>query len=320
MPLHRAKNEQPSKAWNFQPDLTQQAVPYYDWPPRPIKVLRRLLSAWSVWDVRIYVLALSAITWHFFSPSLIRCQQFAFDWIAQIWLRHFLLIALLAGGLHLYFYTFKKQAKVEKYDARELNHKPEIFHFKSQLLDNVLWVILSTVSFLTVFEVLTMWAYANGYIELIQFTQTPLLFLALFLLVPVWTGFHFYWQHRFFHLRPFYKMGHHWHHKNVNVGPWSGAAVHPFEALIWFSAVLVLWLIPSHPIHAIFLMQLQVITAITTHCGYEHLYVGKTVKFSLGDFFHQLHHRHYQYNYGTIAGPWDRLFGTYHDGRANKSE
>ena len=34
----------------------------------------------------------------------------------------------------------------------------------------------------------------------------------------------------------------------------------------------------------------------------------------MGDFFHQLHHRYFECNYGTIEMPWDRLFGTFHDG------
>ena len=34
----------------------------------------------------------------------------------------------------------------------------------------------------------------------------------------------------------------------------------------------------------------------------------------LGDFFHQLHHRYFECNYGTIEMPWDKWFGSFHDG------
>jgi sterol desaturase/sphingolipid hydroxylase (fatty acid hydroxylase superfamily) len=34
----------------------------------------------------------------------------------------------------------------------------------------------------------------------------------------------------------------------------------------------------------------------------------------LGDFFHQLHHRFYDCNYGSFETPWDQWFDTYHDG------
>ena len=35
-----------------------------------------------------------------------------------------------------------------------------------------------------------------------------------------------------------------------------------------------------------------------------------------GDFFHQLHHRYFECNYGTSEIPFDKWFGTYHDGSA----
>lgn len=33
-----------------------------------------------------------------------------------------------------------------------------------------------------------------------------------------------------------------------------------------------------------------------------------------GGFFHQLQHRYSECNYGTIEMPWDRVFGSFHDG------
>lgn len=35
-----------------------------------------------------------------------------------------------------------------------------------------------------------------------------------------------------------------------------------------------------------------------------------------GDFFHQLHHRYFECNYGTSEVPFDKWFGTFHDGSA----
>ncbi|MFK8076769.1 MAG: hypothetical protein AB8B84_09310 [Granulosicoccus sp.] len=32
------------------------------------------------------------------------------------------------------------------------------------------------------------------------------------------------------------------------------------------------------------------------------------------DFHHQLHHKYFECNYGTIEMPWDRWFGSVHDG------
>jgi len=35
---------------------------------------------------------------------------------------------------------------------------------------------------------------------------------------------------------------------------------------------------------------------------------------SLGDWYHQLHHQYFNFNYGNTTTPFDRLFGSWHDG------
>jgi sterol desaturase/sphingolipid hydroxylase (fatty acid hydroxylase superfamily) len=37
-------------------------------------------------------------------------------------------------------------------------------------------------------------------------------------------------------------------------------------------------------------------------------------RLNAGDFFHQLHHRYFECNYGTAEMPWDKVFGSFHDG------
>jgi len=63
-----------------------------------------------------------------------------------------------------------------------------------------------------------------------------------------------------------YKKVHSLHHRNTNIGPWSGLSMHPIEHLLFFSSIL------------------------------------------------QMHHRYFECNYGTLEVPWDRVFGSYHDG------
>ena len=46
----------------------------------------------------------------------------------------------------------------------------------------------------------------------------------------------------------------------------------------------------------------------------EKLLVGKTGAVDAADFHHQLHHRFFECNYGTVDAPWDKWFGTDHDG------
>ncbi|MDH3450550.1 MAG: sterol desaturase family protein [Gammaproteobacteria bacterium] len=304
----------PKTRWHYRPDLSDQMAPFFRWPPPAGKSLRYLVSSWSLLGARVYVLAVALLSWFYFAPALERCAEFSADWIAQIWLRNFVTMLLVAGSLHLYFYTFNKQRDVEKYDPRDLSRRSKLFHFDNQVWDNMFWTLVSAVAVWSFYESLMMWAYANGLAPTMTFSDNPAWFVLLLFLIPFWTGFHFYWQHRMFHLPALYKLAHNWHHKNTNVGPWSGAAMHPVEHAVWFSAVFVLLLLPSHPLHALFIMQLQAITAVTSHCGYENLLLGKKLKFRLGDFFHQLHHRFYDCNYGTFETPWDQWFDTYHDG------
>jgi lathosterol oxidase len=34
----------------------------------------------------------------------------------------------------------------------------------------------------------------------------------------------------------------------------------------------------------------------------------------LGTFHHQMHHRYFECNYGSLELPWDKWFGSFHDG------
>jgi len=54
----------------------------------------------------------------------------------------------------------------------------------------------------------------------------------------------------------------------------------------------------------------------TSHSGYDALIIGKSGRIDMGTFFHQLHHRYFECNYGTAEMPWDRWFGSFHDGTA----
>ena len=53
-----------------------------------------------------------------------------------------------------------------------------------------------------------------------------------------------------------YNRFHALHHRNVEVGPWSGLAMHPVEHLIYLSTLMVQWFIAAHPVNALFQLQL----------------------------------------------------------------
>ncbi|MEO0486530.1 MAG: sterol desaturase family protein [Pseudomonadota bacterium] len=144
--------------------------------------------------------------------------------------------------------------------------------------------------------------------------ETPVWFIAVFPILVVWSSFHFYWVHRLLHVRFFSKRAHALHHRNVNVGPWSGISMHPLEHLLFYTNFAIHAVLASHPIHVLFHGYMQSIHPVFSHSGFERVEVGGTRRAKAGDFFHQLHHRYFECNYGTVEMPWDRWFGTCYNG------
>ena len=90
--------------------------------------------------------------------------------------------------------------------------------------------------------------------------------------------------------------------------------MHPGEHLLFFSSMLIHFAIPTHPLHVLFHIQHQALQAVSSHTGYESLLVKDKKTLDLGTFHHQMHHRYFEVNYGTLEIPWDKWFGTFHDG------
>ena len=304
----------PRKIWHFTPPLPISHAPYFDGSANPVEWGRYLLSTWRPLGFRFLLMLVAVAIWTWFTPAIERAETFAWDWMLEIGLRNLVIVLVVAGGLHLYLFHFRKQGDEERYDPRPMATNSKIFHFKNQVWDNMFWTLCSSVPIGTLFECLLLWAYANGHATLITLESNPVWFIALFLIIPIWSGFHFYWYHRLFHVEPLYKWFHYWHHKNVNTGPWSGHAMHPVEHVGLYSDLLIYFLVAANPVHVIFNAMLHTIGGPTSHCGFEKVKFPGGFQIRLGDFFHQLHHRFIDCNYGSEETPWDKIFGSFHDG------
>ena len=302
-----------ARQWHHRPEVPIQVSPLFVWPPDPRKIFRWVADRWFTLAENSILLVVATVSWLWLQPTMAEARMLAPSWVLEIWLRNMALMILVAGGLHLYFYTWRRQGKRLKYDARELA-TGRGFTFGSQAADNIFWSLGSGVAFWTAYEVLMFWAMANGYAPMLLWSDNPVWFAALFLLTPIWISFHFYWIHRWIHWPPLYRLVHALHHRNTNVGPWSGLSMHPAEHLIFFSSVLIHWMVSAHPIHILFHMQHQALTAATSHTGFEGMLVKDKNRLALGTFHHQMHHRYFECNYGNLEMPWDKWFGSFHDG------
>lgn len=298
----------------WQPDERLAPVPVWAWPPRPLETLRWFfgypgyLGPWNA-----FYCGLAILTWLYTQPELSRMAEFRIDWIAQIYLRNLALLVLLTGGWHLRLYTFRGQGTRYKFNAKWLDERNPTFLWGRQVRDNIFWSVASGCSVWSAYEVLMMWAHANGMLPHLDWKTEPVSFTLILIALVAWHEVHFDLTHRLLHWKPLYRTVHYLHHKNLDIGPWSGISMHPVEHIIYFSTVAIFWVVPSHPIHIMCALQLAALGAGVGHSGFDKLVVARKLALP-GNFFHYLHHRHFVCNYSGVVIPLDRWFGTLHDG------
>lgn len=290
--------------------------PVFVWPPRPGKFVKWFFGfPGYLWPWNLAYAVIATATWMFLTPDMARMQTMQVDWIAFLFARNLIILVAIISAWHLRLYVQKAQDLDYKYSGRWLAKGNSAFLFGNQVLDNVFWTIVSAVPIWTAYEVLTLWAQANGYIPYVSWREHPIYCALLMLAIPLIREMHFYLVHRLIHWPPLYRTVHSLHHNNVNPGPWSGLAMHPVEHVLYFSCVLVHWIIPSSPLHAIYNLQHLAFAPSQGHSGFGKIVLADGVEMDNGNYFHYLHHRYFEVNYGGDGlVPMDRWFGTFHDG------
>jgi lathosterol oxidase len=260
----------------------------------------------------VAIVVLAVLSYLLFSPTVAQAAQPGL-WMLEIALRNAVLVTALAGTLHYLFHSAKVQGLDHKYDRRPYPRQGRMFSFDDQLKDNMFWTLCSAVPIWSAYEILIWTGLAHGWVTFTSFALNPVWFVAVFFLIPIWESFYFYWIHRLLHTKLVYRF-HALHHRNTDVGPWSGLSMHPVEHLLYFGTALIHFVVPTHPVHIIAHLMFYGLYAITTHTGFEGVWAGGRKRLHLGNFHHQMHHRYFECNYGTLEVPWDKLFGTFHDG------
>jgi len=297
---------------SYQPESRIDIPPIYAWPPKPLKALRWLFfGLFYPWG--FIFIALAFVSWYYLTPGLASMVEFKPGWIALLWLRNAALLAIVAGGLHWWFYMRRKQDKAFKFNDHWMATDSKLFLWGNQVWDNMFWSIVSGVTIWTAYEAITYWIYANGYLPVPSMSEHPVYFLICLLGVFFWGTIHFYAIHRISHWPPLYKISHELHHRNVNTGPWTGISMHPIEHLLYFSTFVLFWFVPVHPVIIVVSGLFMGIGPAPSHSGFDFLEL-KGKRFPTGDWYHQLHHQYFNFNYGNVMSPLDRLFGSWHDG------
>jgi sterol desaturase/sphingolipid hydroxylase (fatty acid hydroxylase superfamily) len=304
------------KRGDWKPEKPIEYAPVLQWPVKPLAIFKWLFGYpgyFLPWNVVYFIFPI--VTWMYLTPDMETMKTFAPGWIVYIFIRNLIMLLGVAGAWHLWLYVKQAQGTNWKYSNKWMARDNDIFMFKNQVFDNLFWSVASAVPIWTAYECLTLWLMANAYIPTVSFTEHPIYVIFMLAIIPLLRDIHFYWTHRLLHWGPVYKWVHYLHHNNVNYGPFTGVSMHPVEHLVYFSGVIFHWIVPSHPVHAIFHLIHAGITPAQGHAGFERIEIVDGVEVKVGDFFHYLHHKYFECNYG-IDGPFplDKWFGTFHDG------
>jgi len=242
-------------------------------------------------------------------PAFGRAKTFELSWMWPIILRNVIATALIAGSWDwfLYFSPFKN--KLRKYKLTQTY--PPI----DQLLHDAFWTF--TASFCAaMIEIPLCYLWATGTITYIDpFSNTLATIYTLFFILTCthWRIPHFYVIHRAMHPwhidgipdvgKFLYKHVHKLHHKSYNPTAFSGTSMHPVESTAYYTAALIAVVFGLHPVVFLQCIVDCAVGAWLGHDGFQ--WPGS------GDYFHQLHHMHFNCNYGAMHVPIDKWMGTF---------
>jgi sterol desaturase/sphingolipid hydroxylase (fatty acid hydroxylase superfamily) len=291
--------------------------PLFAWPTRPLAIAKWFVTSYLLsWQLLYFGVAAAA--WFALTPGTDALRSFSPGWIALLLLRNLGIVVAWYGVWHLRLYVRRAQDTRTKYNGKFPGDSRR-FTFGNQTKDNVFWSLASGVPIVTAYEVVGLWLFASGRIPWLRWGDHAVWIVVIMLLVPIWREVHFYVVHRLIHVPALYKRVHSLHHRNVNPAPWSGLSMHPLEHVVYFSAMAIHWIVPSHPLHMLFNQFHLLMAPVPGHAGFERVEVAGGSLDTHG-YAHYLHHKYFEVNYSDGAVPLDRWFGSFHDGSPEAME
>lgn len=303
-----------NKRGDFKPDGQLDIAPF--WTGKFAKVPKWIVD--YLWPWNAFHMVVTLLYWHFVIPDIETMKSLTWDWAVLLLVVNAAGIFAMYGAVELFYYVKRKQESRFKYNHRFPSEQPsDVFWFKSQNIDNFLRSFLFSIPLWTLCEILVLWAFANGWVPWMTWTDNPIYLAVLVLLCPAIHEVHFFFIHRAIHWPPLYKWVHSVHHNSINPSPWSSLSMHPVEGFLYHAEIFWHLVIPSNPIVALFQINLAGYGAINGHIGFDKLELTEDSAVDSHAYAHYLHHKYFEVNYGgdgTI--PLDNIFGTWHDGTA----
>lgn len=136
-------------------------------------------------------------------------------------------------------------------------------------------------------------------------------FALMVLLHDAW----FYWTHRLMHHPKIFRHVHLVHHRSTNPSPWAAYTFHPVEAVLEAGIFpLIVFTIPAHELALFGFLIYMISRNVLGHLGIEFLpncfIKSRWVNWHTTTTHHDLHHQHFNGNYGLYFIWWDKWFGT----------
>merc|ERR1719419_188770 len=241
-------------------------------------------------------------------PAFGAAKTISLDWILPIIIRNLAATWLICGFWDWFLYFSPLKEKLRKYKMNQTY--PSMEQFKHDAFYSTVGSIAAAI-----IEIILCYGWATGAINMERnLWDNPIRNFILAITITHWRIPHFYAMHRVMHpwkttLVPdvgkfLYRHVHSLHHKSYNPTAFSGTSMHVVEATLYYSAGLMPVLMGGlHPVVALAWIIDCAVGAWLGHDGFQ--WPGS------GDYFHNLHHKHFDCNYGAQHVPIDLLFGTY---------
>ena len=302
-----------NKRGDWQPNEPADVAPIWHFPPQLMKVLKWLPHYFLPYDVLWIASAL--VWWNWVLPDVEVMKTLAWGWVLKLVIINLVAVFVFFGVFELRLYVQRGQGTRFKYNAKwPAENKSDVFWFKDQNIDSMLRTVFHAIPIWTAIEVVILYCFAHGYVPWVKFADHPVYLVCLMLVLPILHETHFFIIHRLIHTPFLYKHVHSVHHNSVNPSPFSSLSMHPVELLLYLGMAFWHLIIPSNPILALYQLHRAGFGAIPGHIGFDKIEVGENSGVDTHAFIHYLHHKYFEVNYGDGLIPYDKWFGTFHDG------